>query len=337
MKIAVVSKLWEATSPVATGGTGACVGYLVEELQKRGHEVSLFAASDSMRSVELVGDRSSGDFRRHYSEPIEYLNIAAAFDRRCAFDVIHCHNEYKSLFFGAASATPSLHTVRYGEFFSDELAVFDRFRHLNFASISQAVKNMLPDLNWRGVVQNGLDLRRFPFCAVKEDYLLFLARLSPQKGPDIAIRIAQAAGKRLIMAGKRSDKDAAYLAEKVDPFIDGERIKYLGEVDFATKIDLLARATALLHPISYLEAFGMTIIEAMACGTPVIAFDRGAIPEVIVHGRTGFIVTGEAEMIETVGRVGVIKPADCRRHVEENFTVEKMAEGYEKLYHQIST
>ena len=335
MKIAIVSKLWEATAPDSTGGTGASVGYLCHELKKRGHEVTLFASSDSTRQVELCGGQDSASFRRQYSEPAEFLNISRAFDRRFKFDLIHCNNEYKSLFFGAASSTPSLHAVRYGEFFSDELAVFDQYRHLNFVGISRAIKNMLPDLNWRGLVYNGLDVDQFPYRAEKEDYLLFLGRLSPQKGPDAAIRVAKKSGRKLIIAGKRSASDTAYLNEMVDPYIDGDQIRYIGEADFRTKIDLYSRAAALLHPINCTEAFGMTLIEAMACGTPVLAFNRGSIPEVIDNGKTGFIVNSEEEMIGAVKSLAGIQARDCRRRVEENFSVEKMADGYERIYREM--
>jgi len=335
MKIAIVSKLWEATSPDSTGGTGAAVGYLVKELRHRGHNVTLFATSDSMADGELVSSVSSHNFRLQYSETQEFFNIASAFDRQRSFDIIHCHNEFKSLFFGAASNTPSLHTVRYGEFFSDELKVFNSFKHLNFVGISQAVRDMLPDLNWQGVVHNGLDLKRFPYLEQKEDYLLFLARLSPQKGPDAAIRIAKKLGKRLVLAGKRSERDSEYLHKMVDPYIDGDRIKYLGEVDFSAKTELLSRAACLLHPIICPEAFGMTIIEAMACGTPVVSYRPGAIGEIIIDNKTGFIVDSEEEMAGAIGRLSEIKSVDCRQQVENNFTVARMADGYEKIYQSI--
>lgn len=335
MKIAIVSKLWEATEPESTGGTGAVVGYLTEELLRRGHDVTLFASSDSRTGAKLIPGPSSLDFRARYSEPQELANIAAAFDRRHHFDIIHCHNEYKSLFFGAASATPSLHSVRFGEFFADELAVFERYRHLNFVSISQAVKNMLPALNWRGLVYNGLDFNRFQYRKQKQDYLLFLGRLSPQKGPDVAIRVAKKLNKKLILAGKKSAADTSYLQEKVEPFIDGQNIRYLGEVGFMQKVKLLAGAIALLHPAQILEAFGMTLIEAMACGTPVVAFDQGAIKEVIADGQTGFVVKTEDEMIEALGQLDKISALICRKRVEDCFSVEKMVDGYEAIYRDI--
>lgn len=335
MNIAIVSKLWEATKPESTGGTGAAVGYLTEELRRRGHEVTLFATNDSLSGKRLVSTISSADFRSRYSEPQELLNISAAFNRHEHFDLIHCHNEFKSLFFGAASETPSLHTVRYGEFFADEIKVFDHFKHLNFVGISQAVKNMLPSLNWQGIVYNGLDVSRFPFSAQKEDYLLFLARLSPQKGPDVAIRVARRLGKRLLLAGKRSERDAKYLREMVDPYIDGDQIRDLGEVDFSRKVSLLAKATCLLHPISCPEAFGLSLIEAMACGTPVIAYNLGAISEVLADGQTGYIVNSEDEMLEAISHLANIKPEVCRQRVEDNFTVKQMTDGYEQIYRQL--
>ena len=335
MKIAIVSKLWEATEPESTGGTGAVAGYLVEELVRRGHEVSLFATSDSRTSAQLIPGPGAAEFRKNYSEAQEFLNISSAFDRRDNFDIIHCHNDYKSLFFGAASQTPSLHSVQYGEFFADELAVFEKFKHLNFVGISQAIQKMLPQLNWRGLVYNGLDTRRFSYQENKEDYLLFLGRLSPQKGVSVAIQIAKRLNRRLLIAGKKSEQDAEYLRRQVDPFIDGTKIKYMGEVGFDKKVDLLSRAACLLHPVNILEAFGMTLIEAAACGTPVIAFDQGAIPEIIINGETGFIVNNEEEMVRAVGELKKISARNCRQRVENNFTAEKMAEGYEEIYRKL--
>lgn len=334
MKIAIVSKLWEPTSPQSTGGTGSSVGFLAEELIKRGHDITLFASSDSTDKAKLISVISSSEFRSNYSEPLEYLNISQAFDKKRKFDIIHCHTEYKSLFFDNTDA-PVLHTIRYGEFFEHEQKVLNNYKNYNFASISKFIQTLLPKLNWIGNIYNGIDIKKFPFQEKKQNYLLFLARMSPQKGPDIAIKIAKKLGIRLILAGKKSPADKEYLAKKVEPFIDTGQIKYLGEADFETKINLLKNALCLLHPISVNEAFGITLIESMACGTPVIAFNKGAVSEVIENNKTGFVVETEEEMISAIKNIGSISKKTCRRRVEKNFTVEKMTDGYEEIYRKI--
>jgi len=337
MKIGIVSKLWEPTCPKSTGGTGSSVGTLVESLAKRGHNVTLFASSDSTKKVNLISNVSSSDFRNNYSESLEYFNIAQAFDKKWDFDIIHCHTEYKSLFFDNIEKTPVLHTIRYGEFFDHEKQVLNYYKNRNFAGISQFVKQMLPELNWQGIIYNGIDLNLFPFNENKQDYLLFLARLTPQKGPDVAIRVAKKLGMKLILAGKKSCVDKKYLSEKVDPFIDNDQIEYVGEANFETKINLLKNAQCLLTPLAknYIEAFGITLIEAMACGTPIVSLGGGAISEVIKDQETGFIVKTEDEIIEAVKNIDKISKEACRKRVEENFTVEKMTNGYEKLYNKI--
>lgn len=333
MKIAIVSTLWEPASIESTGGTGAFAGYLAEELIKRGHSVTVFASGNSKTSATLESIAET-HFINGFSDPLEYLNIANAFRQAEKFDIIHCAASFRSLIFSDLVKTPSLHMLDYGEFFDDERKIIKSYRKANFVTISKTMQSFL-NVNWKGFVYHGIDIKRFPFQEKKQDYLLFLARLSPQKGPDIAIQAAKKLGMKLIMAGKKSPADKKYLEEKVDPFIDGEQIKYIGEADFLTKVDLFKNAACLLHPINYIEAFGITLIEAMACGTPVVAFNRGAISEVIEDKKTGFVVESKEEMIEAIKNLDSISKKACRKRVEENFTVEKMADGYEKLYQRI--
>jgi len=336
MKIALVSTLWEPASHTSTGGTGAFVGYLAEELVNRGHDVTLFASGNSKTSAKLESVTDT-HFVNGFSDPLEYLNIANAFRQSEKFDIIHCNNLSRSLVFSDLTKTPSIHLLDYGEFFDHEKKVIEKYKDTaNFVTISKAMQNLI-DVDWQGYVYHGIDLKRFPFNENKEDYLLFLARLTPQKGPDVAIRIAKKLGMKLILAGKKLPTDKKYLSEKVDPFIDGDQIKYMGEAEFDTKVKLFQNARCLLHPLAknYIEAFGITLIEAMACGTPVISFNRGAIPEVIEDKKTGFIVETEEGMIDAVKNIDKISKEDCRKRVEENFTVEKMTDGYEKLYSNI--
>lgn len=335
MRIALVSTLWEPASIESTGGTGAFVGYLAEELVKRGHNVTLFASGNSKTSAKLKAITET-HFTNGFSDPLEYLNIANAFRKARDFDVIHCAASFRSLIFSDLVKTPSIHMLDYGEYFDHERKVIENYRNANFVTISKTMQNFL-DVNWKGVVYHGIDIKKFPFQEEKQDYLLFLGRLTPQKGPDAAIRVAKKLGMKLILAGKKSPADNQYLSEKVEPFINNKQIKYVGEADFETKIELFKNAKCLLHPLdkNYIEAFGITLIEAMACGTPVVAFNRGAVSEIIEDKKTGFVIETEKEMVDAVKNLDSISKEACRKRVEENFTVEKMVDEYEELYTQI--
>lgn len=332
MKIGLISKLWETTDPTSTGGTGAIVGILAEELMRRGHEVTVFGTGDSKTNARLITLRDTPWKGEDYSEPIEYLHIAEAFSKRYFFDVIQCNVEQKACYFAAQSKTPTLVSIQYGEFFDDELTVLKQYADLPYIAPSKALMTEFSFLSWKGFIYHGINPDDFMFNETPGDYLLFLGRLSPQKGPDVAIRVALATGKKLILAGKTSPGDKAYLDKHVMPLIDGEQIQYVGVADFKTKLQLLKNAIALLHPISFVEAFGMTLIEAMACGTPVIAFNRGAISEVVENKRTGFVVSNEEEMKESIQHIPGLTRRDCRDRVEKHFTSKRMAEQYEALY-----
>lgn len=334
MKIVLISKLWEETSPSSRGGTGVFIGNLAEELTRRGHKVYLFATGDSTKKVTKLFSVIDHAFKT-YSEPIHYLNIARAFEygNKINADIIHACVDHTSLYFSKISKISSLHTIDYGNLFSDDVKILKEYKSENFATISHAMKNKFPYLNWRGIIHLGIDVKKFPFSANgRRKYLLFLGRLSPQKGPDIAIQIARKVKLPLILAGKLSEYDKDYLKKKVMPYIDGKLIKYVGVADFKKKVELLKNAKALLHPIRFHEAFGLTLIEAGACGTPVIAFDHGAISEIIKNGVNGYVVKNKQEMKKKIAQLNKIKPKNCREIVEKNFTVKKMADNYEKLY-----
>ncbi|MFH0891571.1 MAG: glycosyltransferase family 4 protein [Candidatus Falkowbacteria bacterium] len=336
MKIAIISKLWERSDPFSTGGTGAVVGNLAEGLVKRGHKVTLFASGNSKTKAALVSvtPRPYGD-KNHYSEIKEFGNISRAFSSSGNFDIIDCHVEHKGLFFSRLVKTPVVHSLEYGEIPKEEIAFLKEHRRENFIMISKAMAKRLSFLNIAGVIHNGLDFSRFPFNEKPEDYFLFLGRLSPQKGPGIAIEAARSLKLKLILAGKTSRTDQRYLDKYVWPYVDNKRIIYAGEVGFKEKIRLLKSARAVLHPHTYFEAFGLVPVEAQACGTPAIVFPGGASREIVVSGRTGFIVKNIEGLMAAVKKIEGIDRRACRKFVAEKFPVEKMIDGYEKTYKRV--
>jgi glycosyltransferase involved in cell wall biosynthesis len=335
LKIAIVSKLWEDTSPFSRGGTGSSIGFLVNGLVDRGHQVTLFASGDSKTKAQKLIAVRPRHYLNDYSEVHEYENIAEAFRRAKDFDIIHCAVEHKSLFFADLVKTPSLHSIRYGEFFSQELQLFKKYKHLNYVAISQAIKGLLPFLNWQGVVHNGLDYKEFKVNKAPGDYLLFLARVSPQKGVDSAIKAALKLNMKLIIAGKTSPADKKFLEEKVYPFVDGKQIIYVGEVLGEKKKKLLRQAYCLIQPNRVFEAFGNTFIEALASGLPVITMSKGAMVEIIENGKHGYVVNNFSQMISVIKKIKNINKQDCVDRVKNNFSSDRMVDSYEKLYLKI--
>lgn len=333
MRIALVSKLWEATSPYSTGGTGASVGQLADELVRRGHKVTVFGTGDSKTRARLVAVQPK-PFRGNYSEIREYMNLAEAFRRSRDFDIINCHVEHKACFFAPLVKTPTLITLRYGEFFSHEQELFRRNKKLNYSANSPIIKKLLPFLNFKKIILNGLDLDLFPMSDMPENYFLFLGRFSPQKGPDIAIKLAKKMNFKLILAGKTVVRDANFI-KKIMPGMKSKSITYIGEIGFRKKVGLLRGARALLAPTRLVEACSNVILEAQACGTPVIAFDAGANKLIVKNKKTGFVVKNEKEMAKAIKKINQIKRQDCRRWIEERFTVERMADEYESVYRRL--
>jgi glycosyltransferase involved in cell wall biosynthesis len=214
--------------------------------------------------------------------------------------------------------------------------ILKKYNQENFVAISKAIAQKFSFINFQGIIHNGLDLQVFPWQEQCQDYLIFLARVSPQKGPHLAIKLAKELNKKLIIAGKISDGDKDYLDKHFWPYIDNQQIIYKGEVEFKEKIELLRNAKCLLHPIeNFFEAFGMSLIEAQALGTPVISYDNGSPLEVINHEKTGYVVKNYDEMKEAVKNIDNIERKDCRSWVENMFSVEKMVRDYESLYKKI--
>lgn len=336
MRIAMIAPVEMRVPPIAYGGTELVVSLLTEELVRRGHEVTLFATGDSVTSANLVSvcpsflrgtDRDKG--------VLTMLNVLACIERADEFDIIHNHTCFEGLAIAGLVNTPFLTTL-HGGLSGDWFLLFDHYRGW-YNTISHSAKSLLPPKErCVGVIYNAIDCASYPFNGdTRDDYLLFLSRISPQKGPHLAIEVARKVGRRLIIAGNVDTSDREYFETQILPQIDGKQIRYIGEADYLEKRRLLSQASCLLAPITWAEPFGLFMIEAMACGTPVIVFNRGAASEVVRHGHTGFVVESPEEMAETIDQINQISPAACREHVEQHFDVPRMADDYLTAYETV--
>ena len=338
MRIAQVAPLYERVPPRLYGGTERVVYGVTEELVRRGHEVVLFATGDSETSAELVpcsrqGLRFDPNVRDHVAYTIRELGRVS--QRAKEFDLIHNHIDYFAFPYSRMMPT-SMVTTLHGRLDLPELReVFADFPEARLVSISRAQRAFLPDANWQATVYNGVDLRHFTLRDRPGDYLAFLGRIAPEKRPDRAIEIARSVGIPLRIAAKVDPADHEYFTHAIRPLLDNPLVEYLGEIDDAQKDEFLGNAYAYLFPVDWPEPFGITMIEAMACGTPVIAMSHGSIPEVVVHGRTGFVCASLLEMIQAVAEIPRIDRRGCRARVAEHFTVERMADEYEAVYRRV--
>jgi glycosyltransferase involved in cell wall biosynthesis len=338
MRIAQVAPLHEAVPPKLYGGTERVVSSLTEELVRRGHEVTLFASGDSVTSARLaaVTERALrldvGSRELLAAETIRQLDLV--FGNGADFDLIHCHVDYLAYPFCGLSATPTLHTVHGRLDLAYLRPVYRQFKHVPLVSISDAQRAPLADVGvtWAGTVHHGLAPERFPFAPGPGEYLAFLGRLSPEKQPDVAIEVAKRAGLPLRIAAKVDAADREYFDRVVAPLLDDPLIEFIGEIGDADKAAFLGGARALLFPIDWPEPFGLVMIEAMACGTPVIARPCGSVPEVVRPGVSGFIADSVAELVDAVKRVDTLDRARCRRDFEQRFGVRRMVDDYEALY-----
>ncbi|MPZ50207.1 MAG: glycosyltransferase [Dehalococcoidia bacterium] len=339
MRIGVVSPLVESVPPTLYGGTERVVSNLTEELVRRGHEVTLFASGDSLTSANLVPcapralrlDPEAPDF-----VTATVFELGEVYKRANEFDIIHSHADWFGFAFAECVTTPTV-TTAHGRLDIPEIAYrYRRSARQPLVSISHDQMTFLADVNWVGTVHNGIDTSRFCPRRVPGDYLVFLGRISPEKGPDRAVEVAERAGMRLVVAAKVDPADRDYYESVVAPlFRRSRRVEFIGEVDEAGKDELLGGAYAYLFPIDWPEPFGLTMIEAMATGTPVIAMARGSVPEVVAHGETGFVCNSLDEMVAAVERVSDIDRLACRRRVEQLFSAARMADGYEEIYSRI--
>lgn len=339
MRILQVAPLWETVPPAAYGGTEAVVSVLCEELVRRGVSVTLYASGDSrtgarLRSVYPRSLRTAEDLND--PSPYDWMHVALALREAGGYDLVHNHAGELAMAMSHLVDVPML-TTMHCLITPDTKFVWDRYRGW-YNTISCAQRAKMPDVaggRYVGVVHNAIDVASFPFCSKKDDYLLHLSRIAPEKGSHLAVEAAGKLGVRLVMAGKVDRVDRAYFEEVVRPLIDGKQVVFLGEADAKLKRELYQGARCLLMPLCWEEPFGLVMVEAMACGTPVIAFRRGAAAEIIEHGEIGFLVDDVDGMVAAVRQVDRIDPARCRQHVSDHFSPGVMAERYLAIYRAI--
>ena len=339
MKIAQVTPLWERVPPPAYGGIELVVSLLTDELVRRGHEVTLFATGDSLtlaklESVHPCAIRTDSSVKEY--QIYETLQLGHVYQRAHEFDVIHSHMGCPALTYAQFVKTPTVHTL-HGVFTPDNEKMYSYARSQPYVSISDAQREPRLGLNYAATVYNGIDVDSYKFYAQPNDppYLAFLGRLSPEKGPHHAIEIAKRTGMRLKMAGKIDVVDQEFYEAVLEPQIDGEQIQYLGEANHVQKNTLMGGAVATLFPITWREPFGLVMVESMAAGTPVIGMRLGSAPEVIKDGKTGFLCETVDQCVAALNQIAKIDRAECRQHVVENFSVQRMTDGYEAVYRQL--
>jgi glycosyltransferase involved in cell wall biosynthesis len=336
LRIAQIAPLYERIPPKLYGGTERVVSYITEELVRRGHQVTLFASGDSLtaaklvpgcpQSLRLIGKPELGAFLQLPMLSDVYEGAASR------FDVIHSHIDYWSFPFARLTKVPTVATM-HGRLDVEELhPVYARYRSIPLVSISDAQREPLPLMNWVETVYHGVPSDLLHFNPGSGKYLAFVGRISPEKRPDLAIEVARRVGIPFKIAAKVDVVDRDYFNTVIKPLLSPPDVEYIGEISDSEKSEFLGNALALMFTIDWPEPFGLAMIEALACGTPVIARPCGSVPEVIRHGATGFIVDTVDEMVAAVGRIDKLSRAECRREFENRFTVEIMAECYERIY-----
>jgi glycosyltransferase involved in cell wall biosynthesis len=340
MKIAQVAPLIESVPPKAYGGTERVVHYLTEALVRMGHEVTLFASGDSSTSARLVPvvDRA---LRLHPAKPDPLVWHTLMVDRvrelSTAFDVIHFHIETLQLPLMSRCPTPSLTTLHGRLDLPDLKPLYRRFKQHPLVSISASQRAPIAWASWLGTVHHGLPEDLYTFHPKPQDYFAFVGRVSPEKGLDRAIEIAIACDTPLRIAAKVDVHDRDYFERVIEPMLDHPLVTFVGEIGEDAKNDFIGNAKAFLMPVNWPEPFGLVIIESLACGTPVIAYGHGAIPELLDDGVTGFVVHDQHQAIAAARRIGEIDRAACREVFDRRFTSDVMARNYVALYRELAT
>jgi glycosyltransferase involved in cell wall biosynthesis len=338
MHIAQIAPLTEAIPPKLYGGTERVVSWLTEELIGLGHDVTLFASGDSVTSAKLDAVwpralRLDGSVRD--PNALHMLMLEHVYRRSGEFDFLHFHLDYYPFSLFSRQPVPHVTTLHGRLDLPEHQPVFEMFSSVPVVSISNSQQRPLPQANWVRTVHHGLPQNLLQPKPVKPSYFAFLGRIAPEKGIDRAIRIAQHCGMPLKVAAKVDTVDREYFDEQIHPMMKAAKVEYIGEINDSQKSEFLSGAIVLLVPIDWPEPFGLVMIEAMACGTPVIAYNRGSVREVLEDGVTGCIVENEAEAVEAVDRAASLSRSRIRACFESRFTARRMAEDYLQLYEQL--
>ena len=338
MRIAQVAPLYESVPPYLYGGTERVVSYLTEALVELGHDVTLFASGDSITEARLIpGCERSLRLSEDCVDPLAHHTVMLdeVIEMAEEFEVIHFHTDYMHFPFSRNMALQNVTTLHGRLDLPDLKSLYGHFNNMPLVSISHAQRKPLGKVNWVGNVYHGLPTDLLLATEKPGKYLAFLGRISPEKRPDRAIRIAREAGIPLKIAAKVDRVDHEYFQTQIKPLLKDPGVEYIGEIAESEKSEFLGNAYAYLFPIDWPEPFGLTMIEAMACGTPTIAFGCGSVPEVLQDGVTGFIVSSEREAVKAVSRIPQLSRSTCRAMFETRFTDVRMAKDYVQVYQSL--
>ncbi|MCC2643106.1 MAG: putative Glycosyl transferase, group 1 [Nitrospira sp.] len=339
MRIAQIAPLWESVPPVLYGGTERVVSFITEELVRQGHEVTLFASGDSTTKARLVPICPEAlrlsKVITNYDAPIVSL-MESAFSSAREFDLLHSHLEFLLFPLAKRCPVPVVTTLHSRLDLPELLPVFKKFADHPVVSISDAQRAPVPWANWRATIHHGLPQDLYSSHPNQGKYLVFIGRIAPEKGLDQAIEIAKRVEMPLRIGAKIDPTNMEYYRAVIEPLLDHPLIEFVGEVTDLEKDDFFGEAYAMLAPYDWPEPFGLVFIESLACGTPVIAYRRGSIPEIIDHGVTGFVCETMEEMVQSVSHISLLNRAECRRAFDARFTVQRMVRDYVALYEQMA-
>jgi glycosyltransferase involved in cell wall biosynthesis len=339
LRIAQIAPLYESVPPKLYGGTERIVGYLAEELARRGHEITLYAAGDSTVTAPLCAGaqqalRLTG--LDHLGPLLHMPMLSDIYEHPSRFDIIHSHIDCLCFPLARLVDVPTVSTMHGRLDLKELLPVYRYYKDQPAVSISDDQRRPLPEMNWVGTVYHGLPRHLLSFHAEPGTYLAFLGRIAPEKRPDLAIEIARRSGIPLKIAAKVDRADREYFESFIKPLLSTPGVEFIGEIDETRKQEFLGGALALLFPVDWPEPFGLVMIEALACGTPVIARPCGSVPEILRHGVSGFIASSVEDLIAAVHKVRDLSRRNCRAEFDNRFTAEIMADNYEKVYYRLA-
>lgn len=336
MRIAQVNPLWYEVPPLAYGGTEFVISLLTEELMRRGHEVTLFSTADSKTKAKLLPIWPKGLVEANLAAPFAPIALLykELLERQDEFDVIHDHGEQYGVPFSKFLKPPIVSTL-HNPITEEKNILFKKYPNVNYVAVSKNQKKSGPGINIVRTIYHGIPVEKYEFNPKPENYLFWLSSIQPDKGTAAAIEIAKMAGEKLIISGPIHPQNADYFEYRIKPLIDGKQIQFVGESNFEKKVKLFKNAKAFLFPIRRQEPFGLVVIESLACGTPIIAFEEGSMPELIEQGKTGFLVNSNEEAVKALKKINRISRNYCREYVKKNFPLRRMVNRYEKLYKKL--